>query len=469
MPPVTSPSQDKYDYVIIGGGSGASGSGRRAAIYGKKVAVVEATGVLGGCCVKVGCIPKKIMWYAADMADKLRNASGYNYPPVQPTFDWETFKPRRDAYVKNLTDSYARNFGKDGVEYHDGWGRFKDEHTVEVTRHDGSTYELKADYICIATGSRPTMPSESKIPGAKLGINSDGFFEIEKQPKKMVVVGAGYIALELSGVLNALGTETHMIIRGDTVLRTFDPMIQDTITNWTEHTGVKIHRKTNVVKVEGTRVGEPVKVHLDSGDVIEADYLLWAIGREPVTEDCGLDKVGVKVDPKGNVIVDEWQATNVPNIFSIGDCQGKALLTPVAIAAGRRISNRLFGPAQFKDDKLSYENIPSVVFSHPPIGTVGLTEPEARKKFGDSVKTYNAKFKSMFFDFVDDDHKEPTVYKLIVHGPDEKVVGLHMVGAGSDEAIQGFSVAVKMGATKKNFDDTCAIHPTSTEEIVTMR
>jgi len=342
------------------------------------------------------------MWYAADTADKLRNASGYTYAPTQPRFNWEEFKPRRDAYVNNLTQAYARNFARDGVEYHDGWGRFKDEHTVEVTRHDGSTYELKADYICIATGSRPSVPSEDTIPGAKLGITSDGFFEIEKQPKKMVIVGAGYIALEISGIMNALGTETHMIIRGETVLRTFDPMIQNTITDWTEHTGVKIHKKTHVVKVEGTKVGDPVKVHLDSGECVEADYLLWAIGREPVTEDCGLDKVGIKTDPKGNVIVDEWQATNIPHIFSIGDCQGKSLLTPVAIAAGRRISNRLFGPEKFKDDKLSYENIPSVVFSfvfplssrvcpdhyssHPPIGTVGLTEPQARKKYGDSVK-----------------------------------------------------------------------------------
>ncbi|KAG8751797.1 Glutathione reductase [Serendipita sp. 396] len=419
MPPVSKPSADRYDYVIIGGGSGASGTARRAASYGKKVAVVEATGVLGGCCVKVGCIPKKIMWYAADMADKLRNASGYNYSPIEPKFDWETFKPRRDQYVKNLTEAYARNFGKDGVEYHAGWGRFKDEHTVEVTRPDGSTYDLNAEYICIATGSRPAVPSEDSIPGAKLGITSDGFFELEKQPKKVVIVGAGYIALELAGVLNALGTETHMAIRGETVLRTFDPMIQTVITDWTEHTGVKIHKKTKVTKVEGTKVGEPVTVHLDSQEApIQADYVLWAVGREPVTEDCGLDKVGVKVDPKGNVIVDEWQATNVPNIFSIGDCQGKALLTP-------------FGDAK--------------------------------------VKTYNAKFKSMFFDFVDDEHKEPTVYKLVVVGEEEKVVGLHMVGAGSDEGIQGFSVAVKMGALKKHFDDTVAIHPTSTEEIVTMR
>ncbi|KAG8811048.1 Glutathione reductase [Serendipita sp. 399] len=470
MPPVTKPSADRYDYVIIGGGSGASGTARRAASYGKKVAVVEATGVLGGCCVKVGCIPKKIMWYAADMADKLRNASGYNYAPIEPKFDWETFKPRRDKYVNNLTDAYARNFGKDGVEYHDGWGRFKDEHTVEVTRHDGSTYELVADYICIATGSRPTIPKEDAVPGAKYGISSDGFFELEKQPKKVVIVGAGYIALELAGVLNALGTETHMAIRYETVLRTFDPMIQNVITDWTEHTGVKIHKKTKVTRVEGTKVGEPVTVYFDSGEVVQADYILWAVGREPVTEDCGLDKVGVKTDPKGNIIVDEWQATNVPHIFAIGDCQGKALLTPVAIAAGRRISNRLFGPAKFKEDKLAYDNIPTVVFSHPPIGTVGLTEPEAHKKYGhENVKIYNAKFKSMFFDFVDDEHKEPTVYKLIVVGEEEKVVGLHMVGAGSDEAVQGFSVAVKMGALKKHFDDTVAIHPTSAEEIVTMR
>ncbi|PVG02316.1 putative GLR1-glutathione reductase [Serendipita vermifera] len=469
MPPVHSPTAEKYDYVIIGGGSGASGSGRRAAIYGKKVAVVEATGTLGGCCVKVGCIPKKIMWYAADVADKLKQANGYSYQTIQPKFNWESFKPRRDAYVKNLTEAYARNFAKDGLEYHDGWGRLLDANTVEVTRHDGTTYILKADYVTIATGSRPTVPKEEKVPGAKLGITSDGFFELESQPKKIVIAGAGYIALELSGVLNALGTETHLLIRGDTVLRTFDPMIQNTITDWTAHTGVNIHKQTNITKVEGTKVGEPVTVYTDKGDAIQADYLLWAIGREPVTEDCGLDKVGIKTDPKGNIIVDEWQATNVPNIFAIGDCQGKALLTPVAIAAGRRISNRLFGPAQFKEDKLSYENIPSVVFSHPPIGTVGLTEPQAREKYGDGVKVYNAKFKSMFFDFVDEEHREPTVYKLIVAGPEEKVVGLHMVGLGSDEAIQGFSVAVKMGATKKNFDDTVAIHPTSTEEVVTLR
>jgi glutathione reductase (NADPH) len=304
------------------------------------------------------------MWYAADVADKLKQATGYSYQSIQPEFNWESFKPRRDAYVKNLTEAYARNFAKDGLEYHDGWGRLVDANTVEVTRHDGSTYHLKADYITIATGSRPTVPKEEKVPGAKLGITSDGFFELESQPKKVVIAGAGYIALELAGVLNALGTETHLLIRGDTVLRTFDPMIQNTITDWTEHTGVKIHKQTNVTKVEGTKVGEPVTVHTDKGETITGDYLLWAVGREPVTEDCGLDKVGVKMDPKGNIIVDEWQATNVPNIFAIGDCQGKALLTPVAIAAGRRISNRLFGPEKFKEDKLSYENIPSVVFSY---------------------------------------------------------------------------------------------------------
>jgi glutathione reductase (NADPH) len=343
------------------------------------------------------------MWYAADMADRLKNAPGYNFQTIQPQFNWETFKPRRDEYVRKLTEAYARNFGRDGVEYHDGWGRLVDKNTVQVTRHDGSTYELKADYICIATGSRPSFPSEEEVPGAKLGITSDGFFELEKQPRNIVIAGAGYIALELAGVLNALGTQTHMVIRHGAVLRTFDPMIQDTITNWTEHTGVNIHKNSKIVKVEGTKTGEPITVHTDKGEVIQADYLLWAIGREPVTEDCGLAEVGVRTDKKGNIIVDEWQATNIPNIFSIGDCQGKALLTPVAIAAGRRISNRLFGPENFKQDKLSYENIPTVVFScvghhwmhlllnhlycrHPPIGTVGLTEPEAREKFGDSVK-----------------------------------------------------------------------------------
>jgi len=376
---------------------------------------------------------------------------------------------RRVQLPARRPDVYARNFDREGVEHHAGWGRFKDAHTIEVTGSDGSTYDLHADYITIATGSEATVPSDDKIPGASLGITSDGFFELEDRPKSIAIVGAGYIALELAGVLNALGTETHMFLRHERVLRTFDPMIQDVITDWTEHTGVKIHKSTQIVRVEGTKTGEPVTVHTDKGESYTVDYLLWAIGREPYTKDMGLDKVGVKTDAQGAVIVDEYQTTTVPNIFAIGDVAGRALLTPVAIAAGRRLSNRLFGGPKYKNDKLSYENIPTVVFAHPTIGTVGLTEPEARKQYGDAVKVYTTRFRSMYFAFIDEDHREPTAYKLVVVGEEERIVGVHIVGQGSDEAMQGFGVAVKMGALKKDFDDTVAIHPTSAEELVTLR
>jgi len=470
MPPIyDKPTTDMYDYVLIGGGSGGSGSSRRAASYGKKVAVVEVDPYLGGTCVNVGCVPKKIMWHAADLQDKIaHHALGYKFSGVaMPKFDWAAFKPQRDAYIHKLNEIYASNFEKEGVEYHHGYGRLTSANTVEVTLPDGGKYILNADKICVAVGGHPIIPSDDKIPGASLGIDSDGFFALEEQPKRVAVIGAGYIAVELAGIFNTLGSETHLLIRGETVLRTFDPMIQETLTPWMEKTGVKLHKKSNVVKIEGQK-GQTLTVHTDKGEKIEVDTVLWAIGRKPCTNDMGLEKVGVKLDEKGNIIVDEYQKTSVVNVYAIGDVQGKALLTPVAIAAGRRLSNRLFGPEKFKNDKLDYHNIPTVVFSHPTIGTVGLTEAEARKKYGD-VKIYKSSFRALYFSMIDEEHKEPTVYKVICVGPEERVVGVHIIGQGSDEVMQGFAVAVKMGARKQDLDDTVAIHPTSGEELVTLR
>jgi len=234
-----------------------------------------------------------------------------------------------------------------------------------------------------------------------------------------------------------------------------------------EHTGVKIRRQTKVTKIEG-KPGN-LTVYTDKGDKIEADILLWAIGRQANTKNLGLENVGVKTTPKGDIVVDDYQNSTVAGISSIGDVTGKWLLTPVAIAAGRRLANRLFGPPELKDDKLSYENIATVVFSHPPVGTVGLTEPEARKKYGDAVKVYKTSFKSLYFSMIEDHHKEPTTFKLVVQGPEERVVGIHIIGQGADEIIQGFAVAVKMGARKVDLDNTVAIHPTSGEELVTLR
>ncbi|KAH9056690.1 glutathione-disulfide reductase [Lactarius vividus] len=428
MPPIDkSTPGEKYDVVFIGGGSGGSAGSRRAALHGAKTAIIEESGKLGGTCVN-------IMWHAADIADKLHG----------PKFTWHTFKPQRDAYIRWLNGIYDKNITGEGLT---------SPTSIEIKREDGTTYSIATDKVVIATGGRPTIPSDSEIPGASLGIDSDGFFALEDQPKRVAVVGAGYIAVELAGVLNTLGSETHLIARHEKVLRTFDPSLQDVLLPWMQHTGINFHGNT--------KPGGPLTVHLSTGKTLEVDTLLWAIGRKPNTEDLGLEDVGIKVDKAGNVVVDEWQETNVKGVFSIGDVQGKALLTPVAIAAGRRLSNRLYGGEQFRNDKLDYHNIPTVVFSHPPIGTVGLTEPQAREKYGDGVKIYKSSFRALYFSMIPADHKEPSLFKLVVVGPEERVVGVHLIGMGSDELLQGFAVAVKMGATKRDFDDTVAIHPTS--------
>ncbi|THH23262.1 hypothetical protein EUX98_g7917 [Antrodiella citrinella] len=469
MAPVTQPKHDHYDAVFIGGGSGGVAGSRRAASYGKKVALIEVTDHTGGTCVNVGCVPKKIMWHAADIADKIRHAKGYQFLGTsEPQFNWKTFKPQRDAYIRRLNGIYDNNLAKDGVDFYRGFASVTSPTEVSVKQPDGSILTLKTDNVIVATGGRPTVPSEEQIPGASLGINSDGFFDLEDQPKRVAVVGAGYIAVELAGVLHTLGSEVHMFIRGETVLRTFDVSLQETLTPWMEKTGIVFHRGQRVTKVEGTK-GQPLTVHTDKGDKVEVDTILWAIGRHANTQGLGLEKLGVKLDDKGDVIANEYQESNVKGIHAVGDVAGRALLTPVAIAAGRRLSNRLFGPEKFKNDKLDYANIPTVVFSHPTIGTVGLTEAEARKKYGDAVKIYKSSFRALYFSMISEEHKEPSFHKLICVGPEEKVVGVHIIGMGSDEIMQGFGVAVKMGATKADLDNTVAIHPTSGEELVTLR
>lgn len=326
------------------------------------------------------------MWHAADLHDRIKHHSaGYKFTGTQNVqFDWASFKPQRDAYIRRLNGIYANNFDKEGVEFHRGQATLIAKDTVQVTRPDGQgTYTLKADHITVAVGGQPVVPTEEEIPGASLGIDSDGFFALEEQPKRVAVVGAGYIAIELAGIFNALGSKTHLIIRGETVLRTFDPTLQEVLTPWMEKSGVDIHKKSKVVKVEGEK-GKPLTVHTTNGEKIEVDVVLWAIGRKSSTEGLGLEKLGIELDKKGDIVVDDYQNSTVKGVYAIGDVAGKWLLTPVAIAAGRKLSNRLFGPQdQFKDDKLSYDNIPTVVFSHPPIGTVGLTEPQARQTFGD--------------------------------------------------------------------------------------
>ncbi|GJE88820.1 glutathione reductase [Phanerochaete sordida] len=412
------------------------------------------------------------MWHAADIADKIRHAKSYQFkgPGVgEPQFDWKAFIPKRNEYIKFLNGVYDTNLVNEGIDYFHGSAHLKSPTEIEITTANGANCTLKTKLVCIATGGRSAIPSDDEIPGASLGINSTGFFELEEQPKRVAVVGAGYVAAELTGILNALGTETHLIIRQDNFLRTFDPTIYETLGQWTEHTGIKVHKRTNVIRVDGVK-GKPLTVHTDKGEKIEVDVLLWAIGRYANTEGLGLEKLGVELNDRGEIITDEYQESNITGIFSIGGVQSRSPLTPVAIAAGRTMANRLFGPPKHKDDKIAYEDFPTVVFGHPPIGSVGLTEPQAKERYGENnIRIYKSSFRALYFSMVSEEEEEPSVYKIIVAGPEERVVGIHIIGLGSDEVIQGFAVAMRMGATKEDLDSCMAIHPTSGEELVTLR
>ncbi len=445
----------KFDLIAIGAGSGGLAHAQRAAEYGVKAAVVER-GPLGGTCVNVGCVPKKVMWYAASMAEHLAQAPDYGFALSLGGHDWKPLKAKRDAYIKRLNGIYAGNLEKRKVTHLQGSASFIDANTVDV---DGVQYS--AEQITIATGGYPIFPD---IPGAEHGITSDGFFELPEKPHKVALVGSGYIAVELAGVLNALGCETHVFLRKDSVVRSFDQMLQDELLLAMTDAGIHLHKQFTPSAVHKTSAG----LSLESAEGTQAegfDCLIWAIGRAPATPDLKLENAGLKTDSRGFIPVDKFQTTNVPHIAAIGDVTGAAALTPVAIAAGRRLSDRLYGGMDGR--YLDYSNIPTVVFSHPPIGTVGLTEAEANAEYGDKVKIYQSRFNPM--NYALSEHKQPCTMKLIVVGDEERVVGCHVIGDGADEMTQGFAVALKMGARKQDFDDTVAIHPTSSEEFVTMR
>ncbi|KAF5027681.1 hypothetical protein F66182_165 [Fusarium sp. NRRL 66182] len=469
MAPITK----ETDYLVIGGGSGGLASARMASSkFGAKATIVENKR-LGGTCVNVGCVPKKVTYNAAALAEAIHDSKAYGFSVEQTApFDWSTFKNKRDAYIKRLNGIYERNLNNDKVDYVHGWARLVSKNQAEVTLDDNSKVLINAKKILVAVGGKPTIPPE--IPGSEHGTNSDGFFDIATQPKKVAIVGAGYIAVEFAGMFNALGTETHLFIRHDTFLRNFDPMIQESVTKEYERLGVKLHKRSQASKVEKDANGKlTVTYKDDQGNesvVSDVDNLIWAIGRTPETQGIGLEEAGVKLGKTGHIIVDEYQNTSVDNIYALGDVTGEVELTPVAIAAGRRLAHRLFGPSEFANLKLDYNNVPSVVFSHPEVGSIGLTEPQAIEKYGkDNIKVYKTSFTAMYYAMMEPEEKGPTSYKLIVTGPEEKVVGLHIMGIGSGEMLQGFGVAIKMGATKADFDSCVAIHPTSAEELVTLK
>lgn len=452
-----------YDYIAIGGGSGGIASINRAASYGKKCALIEAKH-LGGTCVNVGCVPKKVMWYAANMATAIHDyAPDYGFELDVKHFDFAKLVAGRTAYIDRIHHSYNNGLKNNKVDVFNGFGKFVDKNTVEITLNNGTTETITADHILIATGGRPSRPD---IEGAELGIDSDGFFELKALPKRVAIIGSGYIGVELAGVMNSLGSETHLIVRGDSILRNFDSEITTTLSEIMHNDGIVFHYKSEPQKISQQSDG-CLTVELNHDKTLEVDCVIWATGREPATDKIAIENAGVAMTDKGFIKVDKLQNTNVEGIYAVGDIiENGVQLTPVAVASGRRLSERLFNNKP--NEHLDYNLIPSVIFSHPPIGTVGMSEEEAAKQYGiNDIKVYKSTFTPMYSAVTQ--HREPCKMKLICVGKEQKVVGLHGVGFGVDEMIQGFAVAIKMGATKQDFDDTVAIHPTGSEEFVTMR
>ena len=452
-------TSNHFDYLVIGGGSGGIASANRAAMHGKKVALVEANH-LGGTCVNVGCVPKKAMWFAGQIVDAMRYGPDYgfdiNIEKELKSFSWSRLVESREAYISRIHASYERVLGKNKITVINGYGRFVNKNTVEVNGEN-----FTADHITIATGGEPMRPD---IPGAELGIDSDGFFQLNERPSRVAVLGAGYIAVELAGVLHALGSETHLLVRKHKPLRSFDEMLSDTLVEIIAAEGPKLHTESVPQEIVKENNGS-LTIHLENGKTINVDTVIWAVGRKPKTSGIHLSSAGVAVDSRGYIPVDKYQNTNIDGIYAVGDNIGKIELTPVAVAAGRRLSERLFNNKP--DEHLNYDNVATVVFSHPPIATVGLSEAAARERYGDkNVNVYTSEFTAMFSALTR--HRQPSRMKLITKGEDEKIIGIHAIGHGADEMLQGFSVALKMGATKADFDNTVAIHPTSSEELVTM-
>lgn len=538
----TTISTTHYDYLVIGAGSGGMASARRAAdLHGKKVGIIER-GPLGGTCVNVGCVPKKIMWTASELGQSINLARDYGYIKVKKgEYDWSHLKSSRDSYLLRLNGIYQRNLEHSNVDIHYGSGRFIDAATVQVNDR-----LLTADHILIATGGYPIVPN---IPGAngtslsemqkflnttrekvmsgkgkealdvaalkaaqeidnasniseggdeKIGITSDGFFDLKKQPQKVAIVGAGYIAVELAGVMAGLGSEVSLYIRGDTVLRSFDEMISSTVTAELEKSGVTIHRHSNLVQVkregeQGEDGGGLISVHTtvdeDGLSAKGTDYvdrvlpinhvhhgfdeIIYAIGRKPAVNNIGLEHLpNIALNETGHLINDHQSFTKQKNVYALGDVCGYWELTPVAIAAGRRLADNLFGGPKHSDAQVNYDKIPTVIFSHPPVGTIGMSEKEAIEKYGkNDVKVYASTFVNLHYSVmgVEPNDKPKSKIKMICRkSTNEEVIGLHIVGLGADEMLQGFGVAMKMGATKSDFDNTIAIHPTAAEEVVTL-
>ena len=443
-----------FDLLVIGAGSAGLATAHSAANYGAHVAVVEMD-LVGGTCVNVGCIPKKITWYAAQFAESFREAADYGFQVDKESFNFQKFVQGRHDYTKTLNQSYENKLAKKSITLIQGLATFIDAHTIQVA---GKNYS--AEKIVIATGCSPT-PLD--IPGAQFGLDSNGFFQLTKLPETIAIIGAGYIAVEIAGMLNLLGVKVKLLIRRDKVLRNFDEALSENLQAKMIAQGVEIlsfHEPSKILR--NNNLHEIICENKQT--VKNIDCVLVAIGRTPQTAQLNLAVPDVKTNEHGYIVTDTTDVTNIEHIYALGDVAGKKLLTPVAVTAGRRLAARLFGK---KDAVMDYDNVPTVIFSHPPVGSVGCSQQEALAKHGHAnIKIYESTFNPLFYSL--EQQKSSTFMKLITLLPDEKVIGCHLIGLNADEIIQGFAVAVKMGATKKDFDNTIGIHPTSAEELVTM-
>ncbi len=439
-----------FDLLVIGAGSGGLSIAERAVEYGKKCAIIEDKKI-GGTCVNAGCVPKKVMWFAANTANAINNASGFGFDTNNNSLDWDKLITNMNNYISGINSWYKKHLKNLKIEYITGFASFIDKNTITVNNNI-----YTADNIVIATGSEPIIPN---IKGAKYGITSDDFFKLKQLPKKVAIVGSGYIGVEIAGVLNSLGSEVSLFEIKDNILYGFDEILIATLSKDMINHNIKINTNIAINSISKT-----LTINTNKGEFYGFDKIILAVGRIAKTKNLNLDKVKIYTNEKGFIVVNDYQETNIDNIYALGDVTGKIPLTPVAIASARKLANRLFNNQT--NSKLDYSNIPTVVFSHPPIATVGLTEAQARDKFS-NVKVYTTNFTPMADSLIDS--KTTTAMKLVCVNKDEQIIGCHIIGHGADEMLQGFTVAIKMGATKTQFDNTLAIHPSSAEELVTMR
>lgn len=456
-----------YDLFVIGAGSGGVRAARMAAQRGARIAIAEAQGKggLGGTCVNVGCIPKKLYSYAAHFAEYFEEAQGFGWSPVHPALNWTKLKHNRRTEISRLNGVYQNLLEGSGVRLLNGHARLINAHTVEVHTQDGeqsTSQTFTAKHILIATGGRPYVP---EFPGSELVLTSNEIFDIEPFPARLLIVGGGYIACEFASIFNGLGSKVIQIYRGTQVLKGFDGDVRRFVSQEVQKKGVDLRTSEEVLSIEKSPSG--LQVHLKSGASITVDAVLYATGRKPNVHGLNVDGVGVLQGADEEVLVDANYRTNIPSILAVGDVTHRVQLTPVALGEAMVVVDQLFGPRANKPARtMNYEYIPTAVFTHPNIGTVGFSEEDARAAFG-SISIYRSEFKALKHTL--SGSSERTLMKLIVDNATDWVVGLHMVGADAGEVVQGFAVAMKAGATKAVFDATIGIHPTAAEEFVTMR